>query len=143
MKPHEIRLDGGFEISDARERLDMDFVHRSLAGAYWARGRDRSLTERSWANSLCLGVYAADGAQVGCGRIVTDYALRAHLADVFVHPDWRGRGLGKALVAAMLGHPELSTVERWTLTTADAQGLYEGFGFGVAERDPTWLTLRR
>lgn len=143
MKPHVVVLANGFEISDARERLDMDFVHRSIADAYWARGRARSLTDRSWANSLCLGIYAAGGPQVGFGRVLTDYAVRAHVADVFVRPEARGLGLGKAIVATILSHPELATVERWTLTTADAQGLYAGFGFRVAETDGTWLTLDR
>lgn len=140
---YEIALPGGFAISDARERLDMDFVHRSLSGAYWARGRARSLTDRSWANSLCLGIYAADGAQVGFGRVLTDYAVRAHIADVFVRPEVRGAGLGKSLVATILSHPELATVDRWTLTTADAQGLYAAFGFRAAAPDGTWLTLDR
>ena len=143
MRPYAVVLPNGFEISDARERLDMDFVHRSIADAYWARGRARGLTDRSWANSLCLGIYAAGGPQVGFGRVLTDYAVRAHVADVFVRPDARGLGLGKSLVATILSHPELATVERWTLTTADAQGLYAGFGFRVAEPDGTWLTLDR
>ena len=143
MKPYEVALPNGFEISDARDRLDMDFVHRSLADAYWARGRARSLTDRSWANSLCLGIYAAGGTQVGFGRVLTDYAVRAHIADVFVRPEDRGLGLGKSLVAIILSHPELVTVDRWTLTTVDARGLYEAFGFRVAAFDETWLTLHR
>jgi hypothetical protein len=32
-------------------------------------------------------------------------------------------------VQAMLEHPALATVRRWTLTTADAHGLYARFGF--------------
>ena len=143
MKPYEVALPNGYEISDARERLDMDFVHRSLAEAYWARGRARSLTDRSWANSLCLGIYAVGGPQVGFGRVLTDYAVRAHVADVFVRPEARGAGLGKSLVATILSHPELATVDRWTLTTVDAQGLYAAFGFRIAATDGTWLTLDR
>ena len=143
MKAHAVRLPDGHEISDARERLDMDFVHRSLAEAYWAVDRPRAVTERSWANYLCFGVYAPDGRQVGFARVLTDYALRAHLGDVFIRPSSRGLSLGRALVAAVLGHPDLATVDHWTLTTADAQALYARFGFRVAEADGTWMTLDR
>ncbi len=143
MKVHALRLPDGHEISDERTRLDMGFVHRSLAEVYWAVGRPRAVTERSWANCLCFGVYAPDGRQAGFARVLTDYALRAHLGDVFIRPSSRGSGLGRALVAAVLDHPELATVGRWTLTTADAQALYARFGFRVAEADGAWMTLDR
>lgn len=140
--PWRITLPNSFVISDDRDRLDMDFIHASIAASYWAIGRPRALTERSWANSLCLGLYAPD-RQVGFGRILTDRALRAHIADVFVDPASRGLGLGRSLVDAMLSHPDLATVARWTLTTADAQSLDATFGFRAAEADGTSMTLDR
>ncbi len=143
MRVHAAQLANGYEISDDRARLDMEFVHSSLSSAYWAIGRSREVTDRSWTNCLCLGVYAPDRAQVGFGRVLTDYALRAHLGDVFIHQASRGLGLGEALVAFVLAHPELSTVGKWTLTTSDAHGLYERYGFRVAEADGTWMTLDR
>lgn len=143
MKTHTVLLPDGHTISDERGRLDMDVVHDALAEAYWAVGRSRALSERSWANCLAFGAYAPDGALAGFGRVLTDYAFRAHIADVMVLPAARGRGLGKALVGAMLGHPELATVSRWTLTTADAQHLYAKFGFRVADAEATWMVLDR
>lgn len=140
---HAVILPNGVAISDDRERLDMEFVHGSLAGVYWAVGRPRALTERSWSNCLCFGIYAPDGTQVGFGRLLTDFAFRAHLGDVFIHPEWRGLGLGKALVEAILGHPELTTVDHWTLTTADAHALYTRYGFRSGEADGNWMTLDR
>ncbi len=121
----------------------MAFVHESLARAYWAVGRSPALTERSWANCLCFGIYAPEGGQVGFGRLLTDYAFRAHLGDVFVHPASRGLGLGAALIQTVLAHPELVTVDRWTLTTADSQGLYARYGFRLGEADGKWMTLDR
>ena len=138
-----VSLPNGYVLSDDRARLDMEFVHRSLADAYWAVGRPRALTERGWANSLCFGIYAPDGTQVGFARLLTDYAFRAHLSDVFIHPASRGLGLGKALVETMLAHPELATVWHWTLVTADAQGLYAQYGFRPGEADSRWMTLDR
>jgi GNAT superfamily N-acetyltransferase len=127
---YEVKLPGGWVISDDRARLDLDLVHRTLTESYWARGRSRVIVERSLANSLCFGLYAADGSQAGFARVVSDRAVIAHLNDVFVLPAWRGRGLGKALIAAALAHPELRTVRRWTLSTDDAHALYATFGFG-------------
>lgn len=141
--PHAVSLPNGYVISDDHARLDMTLVHTSLAGMYWAKGRPRTLTERSWANCLCFGVYAPDGAQVGFGRLLTDYTFRAHLADVYVLPAARGLGLGRALVETILAHPELTTVRTWTLTTADAQGLYARYGFRPGEADDKWMTLDR
>ena len=140
---HAVTLPDGHTVSDDRTRLDMEFVVASLATAYWAVGRPRAVTERSWANCLCFGVYAPGGAQVGFARLLTDYALRAHLGDVFIHPASRGLGLGKALVATILAHPELATVGAWTLTTSDAHGLYARHGFRPGEADGKWMTLER
>jgi GNAT superfamily N-acetyltransferase len=136
-------LPAGYVISDDRARLDMAFVHAALAGSYWAADRPRALTERSVANCLCFGIYAADGSQVGFARVLTDYALRAHLADVFIAPEVRGLGLGKALVATIMGHPELATVWHWTLTTSDAHGLYARHGFRLVEADGRSMLLDR
>jgi ribosomal protein S18 acetylase RimI-like enzyme len=137
-------LVGGFVLSDDRGRLDLEVVYHYLCGqAYWAIGRDRRVVERSVEHSLCLGLYAPDGAQVGFARAITDRAVRAHLVDVFVLPAFRGRGLGRALVGAMLGHPELAEVECWTLSTRDAQGLYAGFGFVVQPEPESQMIWRR
>ena len=140
---HVVELPNGHVVSDERGRLNMAFVHQSLATAYWAIGRAPELTERSWANCLCFGVYAADGSQLGFARLLTDYTFRAHLGDVFIHPASRGLGLGKALVAAILSHPELATVYHWTLTTTDAHGLYTQYGFRLGEADGKWMMLDR
>lgn len=138
-----VTLADGFGIGDDRRRIDMAVVHRALAGAYWAIGRRPELTERAFAHSLAFGLWAPDGATVGFGRLVTDHTFRAHLADVVVLPAMRGRGFGKALVRAMMGHPELATVTKWTLTTADAHGLYAAFGFRASPDAPNWMALDR
>lgn len=123
---------GGYELSTDRERLDIDVVHRFLSSeSYWAKGRSRDTVSRSLQNSLCFGVYKGS-VQVGFARVLTDYAVHAYIADVFILPDHRGRGLGKWLVNAILAHPSLQEVSRWSLDTMDAQELYEKFGFTPA-----------
>ena len=140
MAVHAVTLSSGYVISDDRARLDMGFVHASLAEVYWGAKRVPAVTERSFANCLCFGIYGPDRS-VGFARLLTDYALRAHLADVFIRPEARGLGLGKALVETILAHPELRTVTHWTLSTRDAHGLYERFGFRADGPKPWWMTL--
>jgi GNAT superfamily N-acetyltransferase len=117
-----------YEISSDPARLDIDLIHRFLSEeSYWAKGRDRAIVERSIANSIPFGLYL-DGRQVGFARVVTDRATFAWLADVFVLPEHRGRGIGKRLVETVLTHPELQGMKRWLLGTADAHELYRRFG---------------
>ncbi len=118
-------------------------VLSSLAGTYWATNQPRARIARSWANCLLFGVYAPSSEQVGFGRLLTDYAFRAHLGDVFIRPASRGLGLGRALIEAILAHPELTTVDHWTLNTADAHALYARYGFRQGEVDSRWMTLDR
>ncbi|HLL74395.1 MAG TPA: GNAT family N-acetyltransferase [Pyrinomonadaceae bacterium] len=126
---HEWRQ-GEYTVSDDPSRLDLGIVHGFLSReSYWARGRSRGRVERSIVNSLPFGVYRGDGRQVGFARVVTDRATFAWLADVFVVPEERGRGLSKWLVECVLAHPELQGLRRWLLATRDAQELYRRYGF--------------
>lgn len=119
------------EISTDPSRLDLDTIHRWLSEeTYWVRGRSRELMQRSFDNSICFGAYLGD-RQVGFARVVTDRATFAWLADVFIAGEHRGRGYGKALVAAVLAYPELQGLRRWLLATKDAHGLYAQNGFDV------------
>jgi nitroimidazol reductase NimA-like FMN-containing flavoprotein (pyridoxamine 5'-phosphate oxidase superfamily)/GNAT superfamily N-acetyltransferase len=128
-------------VSTDPGRVDFSFVHRFLSEeSYWARGIDLRRQRLAMSHSLSFGVYRA-GAQIGFARVLTDYGRIAYLADVFVAPRARGQGIGKWLVASVLDHPDLATVDRWLLGTADAHGLYERFGFERA--DPDQYMVRR
>jgi GNAT superfamily N-acetyltransferase len=117
------------EISTDRDRLDVAMIHAFLASdSYWVAGISRSAVEKCIKHSLCFGVYA-DGRQIAFARVVTDYVRFAHLLDVFVLPEFRGRGISKLLMSNILSHPELDTIVRYTLGTQDAQGLYAQYGF--------------
>ena len=61
---------GTYLISDDPHRLDVTAIHAYLTTSYWAAGIPRETVERSLAGSLNLGIYSADGAQVGLVRII-------------------------------------------------------------------------
>jgi GNAT superfamily N-acetyltransferase len=117
-----------YVISTDPARLDHEAIWRFLQTTYWAAGVPRDDVERSIEHSLAFGLYAPHGAQAGFARVVTDRARFAWLADVFVLPAHRGRGLGVWLVGTVVAQPELARL-RFLLATADAHGLYERFGF--------------
>lgn len=119
-----------YYISTDKSKLDVDMIVAFLSQrSYWAKGRTQEKIERSIANTLCFGVYADNGRQVGFARVLSDFSVFAWIMDVFVLEDFRGKGLSKLLMAAIMEHPDLQGLERWGLGTKDAHGLYEQFGF--------------
>lgn len=117
-----------YAISTDSSRFDIDLIHRFLTNSYWAEGIPREIVERSIKNSLCFGIFDHD-QQVGFARVITDCATFAYLGDVFIIESHRGRELSKQLMQAIMEHPELQGLRRWSLVTRDAHGLYEQFGF--------------
>jgi GNAT superfamily N-acetyltransferase len=131
------------EFSTDRGRLDVTMIHSFLAHeSYWVPGISRSSVEKCIEHSLCFGVYL-DGRQIGFARVVTDFVRFAHLLDVFVLPDFRGRGIGKLLMEHILAHPELRTIVRYTLGTQDAHGLYRQYGFTAPANPERHMELLR
>ena len=117
-----------YSISTDTSRFDIDLIFRFLTTCYWAEGIPRDVVEKSIRNSLCFGVFDGE-KQVGFARVITDRATYAYIGDVFILESHRGRGLGKQLIQAIMEHPELQGLRRWSLVTRDAHGLYEQFGF--------------
>src|SRR6478609_7395635 len=120
----------GYELDDDRERIDVAAVHRFLSEeAYWALGRPVDTVALLVRNSYrVLGLYH-DGALVGYCRAVSDGAVHAYLADVYVLQEHRGLGLGEAMVREMVDSGELANA-RWMLHTGDMKPLW---AFTVSE----------
>ena len=124
-------LGDGIELDDDPDRIDVDAVHDFLSNhAYWALGRPRETVERTVREaSRVVGLYAG-GRQIGFARAFTDGVAAVYLADVYVLPEHRGRGLGVELVREMVeGSPWID--QKWLLHTRDAHDLYRRFGFGA------------
>lgn len=122
-----------YEISTDASRIDVAMVHAFLSQSYWAMGRSREVVERSVQNSLCFGVYIG-GRQVGFARVISDRAVFGYLADVFIIPEFRGKGLAKALTRAIVEHADVRDLQVFLLRTRDAQGLYTEAGFRAIPR---------
>ena len=120
---------GDYLISDDPARLDVAAIHAYLTQSYWAAGIPLETVTRSVQGSLCLGIYAADGAQVGLVRVISDFATFAYFCDVYVLEAHRGRGLAQAAMQTALAHPKLQGQRRLSLITRDAHTLYAKCGF--------------
>lgn len=119
-----------YYVSTDKAKLDIDMITAFLSErSYWAKGRTREKIELSIANSLCFGVYADSDQQVAFARVLSDLSVFAWIMDLFVLEEFRGKALGKLLMAGIMEHPDLQGLERWGLGTKDAHGLYEQFGF--------------
>jgi GNAT superfamily N-acetyltransferase len=118
-----------YVVSTDKDRLDLEMIHNFLSTqSYWAKGIPRTTLEESIRHSLCFGLFHGN-EQIGFARIVSDLATIAYLADVFVVPQYRGRGLSKWLMECICSHPHLQDLRRWMLVTEDAHGLYRKYGF--------------
>ena len=129
-------MNDAYELDDDPARIQFDTVwHWLSTEAYWGRWRSRTDVETQIANAWrVVGVYrSGTGEQVGFARAVSDGVGFAYLADVYVHAEHRGHGLGKRLMRLMIDDgpgPDM----RWTLFTSDAHGLYRQFGFSEPDR---------
>jgi N-acetyltransferase len=123
------RVAGNYELDDDPARIDPAAAAAFLTTeAYWGRWRsDQDVARQIAAAWRVAGAYDAAGAMVGFARAISDGGS-AYLADVYVLPAHRGRGLGKAIVAMMIEEGPGAGF-RWMLHTSDAYGLYRQFGF--------------
>lgn len=135
-------LTDGIELDDTKDRIDRVEVHRFLSEvAYWSLGRPRATQDRLIDEAArVVGLYDGD-RQIGFCRAATDRTSFVYLADVYVLEEYRGRGLGEALVREMVENGELARL-RWLLHTQDMHALYRKLGFEepdykVMERRPT------
>ncbi|KEQ90114.1 hypothetical protein M438DRAFT_263439 [Aureobasidium pullulans EXF-150] len=85
-------------ISTDLNNVSHDFVNNAYGSddMYWAKAMPAAILRNILSNSLVMGVYALE--QVGFARFVTDHVTVYYLTDVYVAPEYRGKGLGKWLI---------------------------------------------
>jgi GNAT superfamily N-acetyltransferase len=128
--------------SDDPELIDIALTHGWMSReAYWARGRPYEVMAVAIENSLVVGLYSAEGTQVGFARFVTDRATFAWLCDVFVDSAHRGHGLGTFLVETAAAHPAVRGV-RQLLAAEPGRSLYLRLGFTPLADQERWFERR-
>ena len=128
-------------ISTNRAKLDVNAIHNFLSTqSYWCQNIPIQTVIKSIDNSLNFGLYYKD-KQIGYARIISDFSTMAYLADVYVLPEHRGKGLSKWMMQVIMSHPELHGLRRWMLLTADAHGLYKQFGWKEIANPDRYMEL--
>jgi GNAT superfamily N-acetyltransferase len=128
----------GVRISTDPAELDLNWLVPAISErAYWALGRPSERIEASIRGSLCFGAFDGD-RQVGFARVVTDRATFGWICDVFVDEPARGRGIGTALMRAIVSDPRLQGC-RLVLATRDASGVYGPHGFVPLRNPERWM----
>ncbi|MBS1726780.1 MAG: GNAT family N-acetyltransferase [Armatimonadetes bacterium] len=119
-----------YTISFDPGQLQRDRMYEYLSRSYWSPNIRRDVFDRQIDHSFCVGAYLTEtGEQIGFARLVTDYGRFAYLADVYVLPEYQGKGIAQAMVGGLIEHDRVKTVGHWILATKDAHTLYEKFGF--------------
>lgn len=118
-----------YSIKTGSDAMQPEPIHRWLSErSYWAKGIPLKTVQTVIAHSFCIGVFA-DDVQIGFARFVTDYAVFAYLADVYVEEEHRGLGLSKQMMETLMAQPWIAGLRRLMLATMDAHGLYAQHGF--------------
>jgi GNAT superfamily N-acetyltransferase len=126
-----------FVLTDARESIDLAITQSLLRNTYWGVRRPPEVVEKMLAHSLPFALLR-DGVQVGFGRVVSDFTVFSWVADIVVDTPYRGRGLGKWMMACIAEHPSIKHTQM-VLQTRDAHALYERYGFS---RNPALMSTQ-
>lgn len=134
-----------YSVSTDQRRLNLPWLYAQLKASYWGDGYTDTKINAAVRASLCLGVYedeildggeiVTSGRQVGFARVVGDGVLFSSLMDVIVQEDRRGRGLGRMLLAEVVGHPDVAQT-LCILQTRSAAQLYVDHGFSIRAAVP-------
>lgn len=115
-------------ITNELDEMDIALIHNFLTHSYWSDGIPKTILYKALQHSICFAVLDHEKT-IGFARMVTDRATFGYLADVFVIEKFRGRGVSKLLMEAVVAHPQLQGLRRMMLATSDAHGLYEQYGY--------------
>ncbi|MDQ0993740.1 GNAT family N-acetyltransferase [Streptomyces sp. V3I7] len=101
---------GGYSWSDRVDDVDFDELSELYQVAPLGNKPPETLAT-TFGNSMFACFVHADGALVGAGRALADGVDCAYLADVAVHPDHQGQGLGSGIIRRLVelaqGHKKI------------------------------------
>jgi ribosomal protein S18 acetylase RimI-like enzyme len=132
---------GDFFISTDKTKLDIAAIHNFLSNhSGWSDNIPFDRVKLSIDNSLNFGLFH-NNKQIGFARVISDYSTIAYLGDVYVLGEYRGQGLSKKLMDAVMTHPDLQGLRRWILLTSTADWLYEKYGFTKIPKPEMYMEL--
>ena len=132
---------GNFAITTDKSKMDVDVIHDFLSKySGWSDNIPFDRVKTSIDNSLNFGLFH-NNKQIGFARVISDFSTIAYLGDIYVLDNYRGKGLSKKLMDAVIEHPNLQGLRRWILLTSTADWLYEKYGFTKLPQPELYMEL--
>lgn len=136
-----------FEHFDALRAIELA-AFETLRGAGAVTGQAVANSLKDFCDfsrdGVLLAAFAADSTPVGfiAGTYETNWL---HIAEIDVHPDWQGKGIGRLLMQAMLASTRQRDLAGATLTTDKVAAFnakfYASLGFEIVEGESCPLHL--
>jgi ribosomal protein S18 acetylase RimI-like enzyme len=126
--------DGRSRIFFSTDReIDLYELEELCDAVGWARRPLRKVKKAIQYSFLVVSMWEERGARrrlIGFSRATSDHAFNATIWDVVVHPDYQGKGYGKALMRHMIRRLRSEDISNITLF-ADPQvvNFYRSLGF--------------
>lgn len=118
---------GGYRWGHRVEDVDLDELSHLYRVAPLG-DKSPEVLATVFGNSMYACFVHCDGALVGAGRALADGVDCAYIADVAVHPDHQGRGLGSGIIRRLV---ELARGHKKIILYASpgTEAFYRGLGF--------------
>ncbi|MFZ4455112.1 MAG: GNAT family N-acetyltransferase [Bacteroidales bacterium] len=132
---------GNYLITTDKAKMDIGAIHDFLSNhSGWSNHISLEKVKISIDNSLNFGLFHED-KQIGFARVISDFSTIAYLGDIYLLEEFRGQGLSKKLMDAVMNHPHLQQLRRWILLTSTADWLYEKYGFVKIPKPDIYMEL--
>ncbi|ESK36261.1 hypothetical protein P256_02568 [Acinetobacter nectaris CIP 110549] len=138
----EHQISKNLRVTDEKSEIDLDIVHQFLKTTYWSKDIPKEVVQKAIENSLSIGLLL-ENQLIGFGRSITDYATFAYIADIYIKPEFRGKGYSKIIVKALLDRSGSEKLRRVLLATSDAHGLYRKFDFQNLGKPEDFLEINK
>lgn len=119
---------------------DHDWIVRSVQGSYWGGTFTRPQILAALKESAVWGAYLPSkghpqvpGDIIGFVRAVSDHHIWSSITDVLVAEDWRGKGVGSALMSAVVADPRIGRTMCILQARPEAQLWYMKWDFKVID----------
>lgn len=133
--PFRMTIDIKEVAADSPEAVELigELDEHLMGHPYPPQSRHAFSVEKLLREGVVFFVTRYEGELAGCGGIKMFGADYGEVKRMFVRPEFRGRGLGKAMLWRLAEYARLNETSVLRLETGiyevEAIGLYEGFGF--------------
>ncbi|SFR27055.1 Acetyltransferase (GNAT) family protein [Lentzea waywayandensis] len=120
-----------------------DYLRLRKESGLSARTREEAENGINGAWASASVIHVESGESVGMGRVLSDGGWYFHVIDMAVLPDHQRKGVGDAILTALLDHIDACAPNAYVNLLADPPGrrLYERHGF--TESAPASVGMRR